>query len=285
MNSNVSDLSHFDSSLAPLLRKLGKHVSLTPADVHQLQQLVVRKEEFRKGDEVIVRGRHHEEIHVIEEGWASQDILLEDGQICIIGFLLPGDTTEINSSLTPTSDFAVKAITPLKTMRIASKELKKVLAGNPNLTRAFSLVKLGGEAIDRELLINVTAKPAEQRLANLLCELAFRASTVQPENPVRGENHTHAGGKNGQPQANASLKIPLTQAHLARALGLSAVHVNRVVKRLRQEGLVAVTSGNITVLDWSALANFGSFHSHYLTQYQSEPDEPFAQMASSVPCG
>lgn len=259
MNTNVGNLSQFDSSLAPLLRKLSKHVSLTPLETHQLQQLVIRKEEFRKGAEVIERGSHHEEIHIIEEGWASQDILLEDGQICIVGFLLPGDTTEINSSLTPRSDYAVKALTPLKTVRIASKELKEVLAGNPNLTKAFSLIKLTGEAIDRELLVNITAKPAEERIANLLCELVFRASNVQPDETL-------------------PLQAPLTQADLGRALGLSAVHVNRVIKRLRQQGLVAVTSGNVTVLDWPALAKYGGFTSRYLTQYQSEPDETLAQV-------
>lgn len=259
MNTNVGDFSKFDASLAPLLRKLNKHVSLTPLETHQLQQLVVRKEEFRKGAEVVMRGSHHEEIHIIEEGWASQDILLEDGQICIIGFLLPGDTTEINSSLTPKSDFAVKALTPLKTARIPAKDFKEVLAGNPNLTKAFSLVKLTGEAIDRELLVNITAKPAEERIASLLCELAFRATNV------RADEHV-------------SLHIPLTQADLGRALGLSAVHVNRVMKRLRQQGLVAVTSGNVTVLDWPALAEYSGFRSDYLVKYQMDPEESLAMV-------
>lgn len=264
--TSVGDISQYDGSLAPLLRKLGKHVSLTAPEINQLQQLIVSKEEFKKGTEVIALGSHHEDIHIVEEGWAAQEILLEDGQICIIGFLLPGDTTGINSSLTPKSDFAVRALTPLKTVRVVSEKLKEVLAVNPNLTKAFSLVKLGGDAIDRELLVNITAKPAEERIANLLCELVFRANTVQPND----EN---------------AMQAPLTQADLGRALGLSAIHVNRVVKRLRQQGYVAVASGKITVLDWPALAEYAGFKSHYLTQYQSEPGHTLSLVATPENAG
>jgi CRP-like cAMP-binding protein len=57
---------------------------------------------------------------------------------------------------------------------------------------------------------------------------------------------------------------PLTQYHLADALGLSSIHVNRVLRELREAGMVTFQNGKVTFDDRDRLVEFVDFDSDYL---------------------
>ena len=74
--------------------------------------------------------------------------------------------------------------------------------------------------------------------------------------------------------ANGSLDLPLTQEELGDALGLSTVHVNRVLQALRADGLIALQSGKLTINDWESLQEAGEFEPNYLHLPRGTPTQP-----------
>jgi len=93
--------------------------------------------------------------------------------------------------------------------------------------------------------VNVGRRDARERIAHLLCELADRLRS--------------AGLANGQPY-----DFPLTQEQLADCTGLTAVHTNRTLQGLRRDGLISLSSSQLTILDWDRLAEIGDFNERYL---------------------
>ena len=94
-------------------------------------------------------------------------------------------------------------------------------------------------------------RSAQARLAHLLCELFTRLEVV--------------GSTEGQ-----SFHLPLTQAILADVLGLSIVHVNRVLQRLRKDGLVTWRDDLVTIEDWPQLSALAEFDPTYLCLHKDQ---------------
>ncbi len=110
------------------------------------------------------------------------------------------------------------------------------------------------EAMVVEHLVSVGQRPAPVRTAHLLLELSARLKLVG------------LGDWTGYDCA-------LTQYHLADALGLSAVHINRMRKELRENGLMTFQNGRVTFDDFRGLVEFADFDRSYLDQ--DGPVEPY----------
>jgi CRP-like cAMP-binding protein len=100
-------------------------------------------------------------------------------------------------------------------------------------------------------------RSAYKRIAHLFCELLVRFKSVGLA-------------------PNGSLDLPLTQEELGDALGLSTVHVNRVLQALRADGLIALQSGKLTINDWESLQEeeAGEFEPNYLHLPRGTPTQP-----------
>ena len=93
-------------------------------------------------------------------------------------------------------------------------------------------------SVFREWVVNVGRRDAVERIAHLLCELALRIKAADlSDGPM--------------------FDFPLTQEQIADATGLTAVHTNRTLQRLRKAGLINLSSSKLTILDWDALAETG----------------------------
>lgn len=232
-------------SLDALSNKLRRHSPLSDESVAKLRSLAVSEHSFLRNEEIIPQGRYLEDIYIIDKGWACRSTLLVDGTLCILGFLLPGDNTDLNNALTPKTDHSIRAVTEVSAIRVKYHALKEVIGDSPSLARAFSIAKMAEEASQRALLIGIAHHAAHVRVSHFLCELTYRMHGII-ENAVKIR------------------RIPLTQVELGSALGLSNVHINRVMRTFREQNLVAVGSGSVTVLDWEGLADIGQFDSDYL---------------------
>jgi CRP-like cAMP-binding protein len=104
-------------------------------------------------------------------------------------------------------------------------------------------------------MIGLGRRSAYKRIAHLFCELLVRFKSVGPA-------------------PNGSLDLPLTQEALGDALGLSTVHVNRVLQALRADGLIALQSGKLTINDWESLQEAGEFEPNYLHLPRGAPAQP-----------
>lgn len=116
---------------------------------------------------------------------------------------------------------------------------------------AFWRSTLIDAAIYREWVINVGRREALSRMAHMLCELIYRLRSV-------GRIKDHVA------------EIPITQAALGDALGLSTVHVNRMLQELRRKGLIATSGARMHVLNWPDLVHAGDFDTIYLHQRNPE---------------
>ena len=97
----------------------------------------------------------------------------------------------------------------------------------------------------RERIVSLGRRDARGRIAYLLCELLWR--------------HAAVGLNNGD-----TIRLPLTQVELADTLGLTPVHVNRILKEFRQQGLIAVEHKRLSLLDMSGLQKMADFNQDYL---------------------
>ncbi|BES73917.1 Crp/Fnr family transcriptional regulator (plasmid) [Marinobacter nanhaiticus D15-8W] len=246
--ATVSNIHPTDECLTALLARLRRFAPISASDAHQLGQLLVDRDRYSRGDLILKLGDKTDKVYILSEGWAAQEIITEEGNTCILGFLLPGDTTTFNSELDSASDVTVKCLTEVSVVTFRANAVKALLAENANLTHAFSRMKLTTESMTRELLVNLTAKPADHKVAHLLGELSARSAQL-PNSP-----HIPA--------------IHLTQIEIGAALGLSSVHVNRVIKRMRDEELLEVHSGLILIKKWDEFATKFNFNDYYLTQHE-----------------
>ncbi|RZL84207.1 MAG: Crp/Fnr family transcriptional regulator [Sphingomonas sp.] len=115
----------------------------------------------------------------------------------------------------------------------------------PAIARALWWSTLVDEAVLRHWLINVGQRDAYHRIAHLFCELWERASRVG----------LVSGG---------AFDLPLTQEQLGDTLGLTSVHTNRVLQRMRGEGMITLESKRLTIRDMQAIRHAADFNPNYL---------------------
>jgi CRP-like cAMP-binding protein len=184
-------------------------------------------------------------VHLILEGWAARYKILPDGRRQFTAFLIPGDFCDLHVTILKQMDHGILALTSVTVASIPHGEMNELTESRPELTRALWWATLVDEGVLRAWLVNLGRREAYERVAHLMCEMHARMKNV---------GLVHGG----------AFELPLTQEQLADALGLTAVHVNRMLKRLRDEGLIRTGSKTLTILDADALGKASGFDPSYL---------------------
>jgi CRP-like cAMP-binding protein len=231
----------------PFIRKLGAFGTLTDAELVIVSALQTKRKRFSQGRDLVLQGQTDQPAYVLSVGWVCSYKLLADGSRQILDFQIPGDFLGIRSVLLKTADYSVVPITPIEAAEVTSGDLVTIFTQTPRLAMALLWAASRDEAMLVEHLVGVGRRSAVERTAHLLLELGVRLRLV-------GLGST------------AGYDCPLSQYLLADALGLSAVHVNRVLRFLREEGLLTFQRGRVTIHDFEALAERYSFSADYLEQ-------------------
>jgi CRP-like cAMP-binding protein len=182
---------------------------------------------------------------VLLQGLAFRQKILSDGSRQIISFHIPGEFLDIQNCLLEVADHNVQSLTRSLVGVVPKEALLAVMNARPGVRRAVWLDSLLDASVFREWVVNVGRRDATQRIAHLLCELSLRLKA--------------AGLEEGP-----TFDFPITQEQLADATGLTSVHTNRTLQRLRKDGLIALSTSKLTILDWDALAEAGDFSERYL---------------------
>jgi CRP-like cAMP-binding protein len=167
------------------------------------------------------------------------------GRRQIFNFHLVGDAPDLLSLHLDVLDHTVSTITRSRIGFIHHDAVKQICSKYPRITAAFWRHTLIDEAIVRAWMANIGQKPARARISHLFCEVFLRSEAI------------------GVAKNNA-IPFPITQTEIADALGLSVVHVNRVVQELRSEGLIALENGTLQILNWQSLQAEADFQPEYL---------------------
>lgn len=243
----------------PLHNRL-RHYEGLHADLFELLQATeIESQDYRANQEIFGAGDKPEHPMIIDSGWACHQQLMPDGTRQISQILMPGDiiddVTLLRGGRASTSVVTIEKTT---VQPLDRERLHEAVRMHPNLARAFVWIMVQGENILREHISRIGRRSAAQALGHLFCELM-----------TRGEM---AGLNDGD-----SLRMPLRQAEIADYLGLTSVHVSRMMTRLRESNLVELERGRLRLPDRQGLMAFSHFTSDYLTvgfedrSYESPP--------------
>lgn len=234
----------------PLARKLQAFASLAPDDLALLQDLHDRRRDFPAGRDLIHQGQKDQPVFLLTRGWVCSYKLLSGGARQIVDVRIPGDFLGLRTVMMRRADLYVEPITRVQAAEVPAEELMAELSGLPRLARAVLWSASRDEAMLVEHLVGLGRRNAAERTGHFLLELAARLRLVG------------LGDATG-------FDCPLSQYLMADALGLSAVHVNRVLRELREAGLVTFQHGRVDFTDVAGLAALADFDRAYLDQ-----DEP-----------
>lgn len=232
---------------SPLTRKLAAFVSLSKVELAVLERLHQRRKSFVPGSDMVHQGQSSQAAYILSEGWVCSYKLQPDGTRQIVDFQIPGDFLGLRSVLLRTSDHSFEPIVDIQAAEVLASDLLEAFAETPRLATAILWAASRDEAMVVEHLVGIGRRDADARMAHFLLELGSRLSLVS------------MGSRDG-------FKCPLTQYHLADALGLSAVHVNRVLRQLRERGLMTFRDGQVTFHDYQGLVALAEFDPEYLDQ-------------------
>lgn len=230
---------------SPFARKLSAYVQLSGDDLTVMSDLYRRRRHFAVGSDMIHQGQTDQSAYVMASGWASSYKVLADGSRQIVDFQIPGDFVGLRSVLFRTSDHNVEPITPVQASEIQQRDLLDAFTRTPRLATAVLWAASRDEAMVVEHLIDLGRRSASVRMAHFLLELGARLRLVGLAN-------------------YSGFDCPLSQYLLADALGLSAVHVNRVLRDLREAGMVTFQKGHVFFDNYDALVDFAGFDRDYL---------------------
>lgn len=170
---------------------------------------------------------------------------LRNGQRQITHVHVPGDFADLHGFTLKRLDHALLALTPCTIARASHARLREITETMPHLTRVMWFSTNVDAAIHREWEVSLGRRSAIQRAAHLFCELQVRLGVV------------------GLADADG-YALEISQAELAECLGLTAVHVNRVLRDLRERGLVEFRGGRVSLHDFPGLRRLAEFDPGYL---------------------
>lgn len=224
--------------------RIGSSGLLSREDRQALEGAALPSRSVRAGSDLVREGEAADRLYILIEGWACRYQTTRDGSRQILALLVPGDVANIDTLTFASPGYGVRGLSGAKVLAIPRDRALALAAEHAGVARAFLFLALTDNAILSQWALCMGRLSARQRLAHLLCELSAR---LDPEGA-----------------SESSFDLPVTQEHLADALGLTAVHVNRTLQQLRTEGLIVTGNRTVTIPNVAQLRYVGEFDPAYL---------------------
>ena len=229
----------------PMARRLNLFHPLSPGDEIAIENACRQVREVQARRDLIREGDQPSFIYVMLDGWAIRYKMLENGRRQISAFLHPGDLFDLNLYVLREMDHSIGAVSAITVAEISRPTFEALTDHHPRITKALMWHQLAMTALEREWVANVGRRTAYQRISHLLCELFVRLKSIGMTDGI-------------------SFRFPATQDDLADATGITSVHVNRTLGRMKREGLIRIDGKDVTILRPEALQRAGMFEDNYL---------------------
>jgi len=197
---------------------------------------------------------------VLISGFAYRQKLTGDGGRQILSIHIPGEALDFQNIFLNVADHSVQMLTRCHVAIIPRADIQRIARSSASIGHAILVNILVDASIFREWILNIGRRDAKSRLAHVLCELA-----------VRLDAHGLA--------EDMGYHLPMTQAELADALGLTPVHLNRVIRSLEVDGLINRSKRDVSFPDWERMIDIADFNDRYLHLAVQESSEPVALRA------
>jgi CRP-like cAMP-binding protein len=227
------------------VEKLRGYAPLSSVDEAHLIDVCRHPRRFPPGYDLILEGDTPGPVYVILEGWACRYKILPGGSRQIISFMMPGDFCDMHVAVLAEMDHSIATLTNTRVATIPRDQMETLVEVRPQLAKAFWWTQLVDEGVLRATIVSMGRRTSLERVAHLLCELCFRMRNIGIAN-------------------DETFEMPFTQIVLADAVGLTPVHVNRLVGKLRARGAMEAGTGTLTIANIGLLAQIAGFDDNYL---------------------
>jgi len=176
----------------------------------------------------------------IVSGWACRERISANGDRQLLAILLPGDLIW-RTGETPLELLEVVAVNKLTVINVANamRAIAQDPSRTPSIARGLAMIGLADEMRTIEHMVRLGSQSGHQRIAGLILELAERCREI--------------GFMTG-----LAFVMPLTHAAISNFVGLSVVHVSRVMRHLREACIIRTKSGIIEILDMAGLTRLAT---------------------------
>lgn len=236
-----------------LSRKLQNFVTLDQSDLDLLDRVVQRARIVPADRDLISEGDKPSDVHLILRGFACRYKILRNGGRQIMAYLVPGDLCDLHVFLLDHMDHSLGTLSECEVVDLPRVTIVEML-DRPAIARALLLSTMVDEGTLREWLVNLGRRQAEARFAHLMCELLARLEAV------------------GLVSDN-TYSLPLTQIELADTTGVTSVHANRVLQKLRADGLISFRDKELEILDVHQLRLRAGWNPNYLHLLKNRPNQ------------
>ncbi len=230
---------------SPLERTRLWNCPLLPHDERDmLADAVMPARAIAPNTELVRENACPDSVFLLVDGWAYRYATTREGGRQISALLVPGDICNLGSLMMERVDYAVRSATQATIAKLPRIQAQKLAAEYCGIANAFAWLTMYENVMLHQHMLSIGRRSAKARLAHILCELRVRL------------------GADGE--GACSYSFPLTQELLGDAMGLTSVHVNRMMQQLRAAGLIATADRIMTILDLPGLQRLAGFDCRYL---------------------
>lgn len=249
-----------NNPLARLIEVLELRSPLSDEDRKAILALPYTLKSLAPGSYAVREGEVPSGCGVLVSGFAYRQKLTGDGGRQILSIHIPGEALDFQNIFLDVADHSVQMLTRGHVALVPRADIQRIARSSASIGHAILISTLVEASIFREWILNVGRRDAKSRLAHVLCELA-----------VRLDAHGLAD--------DMGYHLPMTQAELADALGLTPVHLNRVIRSLEVDGLIHRSKRDVSFPDWERMRDIADFNDRYLHLAKQESGEQLVRRA------
>lgn len=220
--------------------RLGEFVSLCDKERAALLRLEERQRSLRRGATLVREHDSSTELFILKSGMMMSFVILDDGSRQILRFMFPGDMVALPSLVYPQAPETVTALSDSVVCPFDRAMLAQIAVQQPRLFLAIVALDQAERVMLTDRLAGLGRTSAKARVASVLLHV---------RNRMRRLDLTMGN----------SFVPGLTQEEIGDATGLTAVHVNRMLRQLEDERLIARDSGRVTLLDEAKLLRAANY--------------------------
>src|ERR1700712_845511 len=232
-------------TMTMLIRKLESIATLSAEERQAIQSLPVKTRVLQPRQDIVRDGDKPSQCCLLLSGWACRYEIIGEGRRQIFSFHIAGDIPDLQSLHIGTMDHSLATLTEAVVAFIPHESMRDLTARFPGIAAILWRDTLIDAAIFREWMVGMGPRSAYERIAQFFCELYLKLQAVGLAESYR-------------------CPLPITQIDLGDALGLSNVHVNRVLMEMRGKSLITLRGNTLVIEAWDELNRVSEFDPTYL---------------------
>jgi CRP-like cAMP-binding protein len=236
----------------PFIARLRRYIDLVPGDIDDLRSLLESDLRIEKRRDLVVDGYEYRKLCFIRDGFAARYKVLRNGKRQIVSILVPGDVVGLPGSFLDHATFSVIALSDMRLEVCSLEDFVALCYRRPKFGLALSWLGAHEATMYAEHIIDLGRRSSIERLAHFLLEIHARLLVV---------------GRAGE----LEFDLPVSQEIMSDVLGLSVPHLNRMLAKLRGDGLVAMDGRHVSFVDAKALRRLAQFQPATLTRIPAAP--------------